>query len=244
MYLAEKGEPVKMLFEEKDRGGDIGKWFAENCKNEVLEYNKIENNPENETQYVLDNKEKLSEKYMLTDLRKVKKENEEYITKRINHRPMLLIGVKNGLMKGMDLLEGKKDIVEDIEATEKLINDKVNQVDYEKWLKDLFAGIVEKEGVYNGKDPYTASGNRRSFENFIIYVTLDNIVQAMIGQADNVRNDSAFFNGLKTIRAVATEDFGSLEDIRNGKNKLRTIDNDNYELLYNNLSDELAGYHK
>ncbi len=239
MYLAEKGEPVKMLFEEKDRGGDIGKWFAENCKNEVLEYNKIENNPENETQYVLDNKEKLSEVYA-NYLRKVKKENEEYITKRINHRPMLLIGVKNGLMKGMDLLEGKKDIVEDIEATEKLINDKVNQVDYEKWLKDLFAGIVEKEGVYNGKDPYTASGNRRSFEKLHYDVTLDNIVQAMIGQADNVRNDSAFFNGLKTIRAVATEDFGSLEDIRNGKNKLRTIDNDNYELLYNNLSDELA----
>ena len=239
MYLAEKGEPVKMLFEEKDRGGDIGKWFAENCKDEVLEYNKIENSPENETQYVLDNKEKLSEVYA-NYLRKVKKENEEYITKRINHRPMLLIGVKNGLMKGMDLLEGKKDIVEDIEATEKLINDKVNQVDYEKWLKDLFAGIVEKEGVYNGKDPYTASGNRRSFEKLHYDVTLDNIVQAMIGQADNVRNDSAFFNGLKTIRAVATEDFGSLEDIRNGKNKLRTIDNDNYELLYNNLSDELA----
>ena len=239
MYLAEKGEPVKMLFEEKDRGGDIGKWFAENCKNEVLEYNKIENNPEDETQYVLDNKEKLSEVYA-NYLRKVKKENEEYITKRINRRPMLLIGVKNGLMSGMDSLEGKKDIVEDIEATEKLIDDKVNQADYEKWIKDLFAGIVEKEGVHNGKDPYTASGNRRSFEKLHYDVTLDNIVQAMIGQADNVRNDSAFFNGLKTIRAVATEDFGSLEDIRNGKNKLRTIDDDNYELLYNNLSDELA----
>ena len=91
----------------------------------------------------------------------------------------------------------------DRDATNKAIRDKVNQKEYEQWLDDLFDGVVKNEGIYNGKDYYTSSGNRRSFSATHYEITLENIVKAM-KQGDQ-KSANTFFGVLRRrITALLT----------------------------------------
>lgn len=67
----------------------------------------------------------------------------------------------------------------DRDAAIKLISDSIDQVAYEKWLKELFSNVVEKEGIRNNKDYFTSSGNRRSFEALHYENNLENVIKAM-----------------------------------------------------------------
>ena len=137
-----------------------------------------------------------------------------------------------------------KDVIErtenDFTATKEVIDKKINEEDYEKWFSELFSGIEKNSGVWNGKDPYTPSGNRRSFAATHYPVTLDNIVSAMLAQADSVRNAGSMFVGTKTIRAAATESFGSIEGIKAASGKLQNIDTEEYESLKESLDSRLS----
>lgn len=141
-------------------------------------------------------------------------------------------------------IKNGKDVIErtenDFTATEKMIDKKINEEDYEKWFSELFSGIEKNSGVWNGKDPYTPSGNRRSFVATHYPVTLDNIVSAMLAQADSVRNADSMFVGTKTIRAAATESFGSIEGIKAASGKLQNIDTEEYESLKESLDSRLS----
>ena len=52
----------------------------------------------------------------------------------------------------------------DMEATKELINKEINQETYEKWVDETFKDIISDKGIRNDKDPFTPSGNRRSFK--------------------------------------------------------------------------------
>ncbi len=141
-------------------------------------------------------------------------------------------------------IKNGKDVIErtenDFTATKEVIDKKINEEDYEKWFSELFSGIEKNSGVWNGKDPYTPSGNRRSFAATHYPVTLDNIVSAMLAQADSVRNAGSMFVGTKTIRAAATESFGSIEGIKAASGKLQNIDTEEYESLKESLDSRLS----
>lgn len=129
----------------------------------------------------------------------------------------------------------------DVAKTQSLIDSQVNQAEYEEWLRGLFKGIVNQTGVYNGKDYYTPSGNRRSFSQTHWPVTAENIVKSMIAQSDSDRNSDSIFVGTKTIRAAASEGFNSIDEIKNASDKLQNIDVEEYEEYISELNDRLYG---
>ena len=123
----------------------------------------------------------------------------------------------------------------DSAATRKAINDAVNQKEYDKWLENLFAGVVKRSGIYNNKDYYTASGNRRSFQQTHFEVTLENIVKAMKSQKQGDSKNVAGFHGAKSVRASSAKKFNSIEDMHMDEGKLQ---NRTYEEA-SKLNDEM-----
>ena len=150
-------------------------------------------------------------------------------------------GIVNQLRQARNYLNnGGVEIKTNIDyiATREKIDSKINKAKYGEWIKNLFKGIVKNEGVYNGKDLFTPSGNRRSFAQTHMPVTADNIVKAMLSQNDDVRN-VAGFNGIKSIRAVAVEEFKNIKSIREARSKLRNIDSIEYEEMQEKLNSRM-----
>lgn len=137
-------------------------------------------------------------------------------------------------------LVGNTEIVTeevDRDATNKAIRDKVNQKEYEQWLDDLFDGVVKNEGIYNGKDYYTSSGNRRSFSATHYEITLENIVKAM-KQGDQ-KGANTFFGG-QAIWGVASKDYGSIADIKKDSGRLQKMTEEEYSAIRQKYSERLA----
>ena len=125
----------------------------------------------------------------------------------------------------------------DRDATDKAIRDKVNQKVYEQWLDDLFDGVVKNEGIYNGKDYYTSSGNRRSFSATHYEITLENIVKAM-KQGDQ-KGANTFFGG-QAIWGVASKDYGSIDEIKADSGRLQKMTEEEYSVIRQKYSERLA----
>ena len=125
----------------------------------------------------------------------------------------------------------------DKDATNKAIRDKVNQKEYKQWLDDLFDGVEKNEGIYNGKDYYTSSGNRRSFSATHYEITLENIVKAM-KQGDQ-KGANTFFGG-QAIWGVASKDYGSIADIKRDSGRLQKMTEEEYSAIRQKYSERLA----
>lgn len=119
---------------------------------------------------------------------------------------------------------------QDNEATHKLIDEKINQDEYEQWLYDLFDGVVEKKGISKGKDPYTEMGNRRSWESLYWDYNLENIVKAM--NAQNAQGGNFL---VSNIIGGSAYNYGSINEIRSDKSRLQSVDTEQYEKLRDNL---------
>lgn len=116
------------------------------------------------------------------------------------------------------------------------IDDVVNahRAEYEKWITDLFDGVVEKKGIRNKKDTFTSSGNRRGWDSLYDDFTLANIVKAMRGDDQTGKG----FGGYSFFGSVNRE-YSSLDDIRSDKGRLQKIDDEEYKKLQQEISDEL-----
>ena len=105
---------------------------------------------------------------------------------------------------------GNKKSEVDYDATRRKIDERIDQSAFEKWLEDLFSGIVEKRGIRNEVDPFTPIGNRRAWEKLYDEVTLDNVVKAMSKKPK--RGGSGFFGG--NIFGASAKTYNSISDIR------------------------------
>lgn len=119
---------------------------------------------------------------------------------------------------------------QDNEATHKLIDEKINQDEYEQWLYDLFDGVVEKKGISKGKDPYTKMGNRKRWESLYWDYNLENIVKAM--NAQNAQGGNFL---VSNIIGGSAYNYDSINEIRNDKSRLQSVDTEQYEKLRDNL---------
>lgn len=107
---------------------------------------------------------------------------------------------------------------------------KKTQAEYEAWLDDLSRGIVAKKGIRNNADPYTRTGNRRSFEALYDEYTLDNIVKAMkAGQEE--RGNQFFGASATTLQSVTTPSYGSIAEIKADSGRLARYDDESYEAM-------------
>ena len=125
----------------------------------------------------------------------------------------------------------------DLDATNNAIRKKVDKADYDRWLDELFKGVVKNEGIYNGKDYYTSSGNRRSFSATHYEITLENIVKAM--KRGDQKGTNTFFGG-QAIWGVASKDYNSIDEIKADSGRLVKMTEEEYSAIRQEYSARLA----
>ena len=90
-----------------------------------------------------------------------------------------------------------------------------NDPGFKEWIEQTFNGVVKGSGIPNGKDPYTDSGNRRSFKQTHVPATLENIVKQM--QKEQEKGVGVF--GVN-LRGAATKTYKTVEEMRADRGKL------------------------
>ena len=149
-----------------------------------------------------------------------------------------VFGMVDSYLVGKDSAPEYKTVT-DSEATKKAVDDALDTEGFEKWTRDLFAGVVKDSGIYNNKDLFTPSGNRRSFKQTHLPVTLENIVKAMASQnGGNAKNVSGF-NGVKTLRATTAETFKSIDEMHQRKDRLQHLTQEQADEITDTLQSRL-----
>lgn len=121
----------------------------------------------------------------------------------------------------------------DYKAAKPMIDERVDQGEYEKWIKELFSDIVAKEGIRNNKDIFTPSGNRRSFEALHYEHNLENVIKAMKEEGSK---GIGFGGG--SIFGASTTEFSSVEDIKNSaETRLQSLSNEEFEEIKKGFTD-------
>lgn len=119
--------------------------------------------------------------------------------------------------------------VQDTEAMQKELQQKAPDADVEEWLLPKMEGILGKKGIRNEKDPYTRTGNRRSFAQLHNPYTLQNLVEAMNQQ--NVRGEGAWGLSANTLMSTATAEYQNLDEVRADKGRLQQMPAEEYKAL-------------
>ncbi len=111
----------------------------------------------------------------------------------------------------------------DSSATQDAIRRATPQKEYKEWVDSIFGGIQEKVGIRNNTDPFTRSGNRRSFEATHYDYTLENIVEAMKGDDEH---GAGWVHGLTLgqLSAKLAKEFKSIDEIRQDSDSLKKSD--------------------
>lgn len=127
----------------------------------------------------------------------------------------------------------------DESATRKRIDETIDREAFEKWVRNLYSGIVANTGVYNNKPLFTDIGNRRTFKQTHLPVTLENIVKAMASQNNGSTKNVSGFNGIKTLRAGTAERFKSVDAMHASEGRLQNLSPEEFDEVTNNLQSRL-----
>ena len=125
----------------------------------------------------------------------------------------------------------------DYDATHRKIDERIDQSAFEKWLEDLFSGIVEKRGIRNEVDMFTPIGNRRAWEKLYDEVTLDNVVKAMSKKPE--RGGSGFFGG--NVFGASFKTYNSIADIReDAARRMAVVDSEELQKQKDDILNRLS----
>ena len=139
-----------------------------------------------------------------------------------------------------DSNEAKRTTVMDVAATHKAIDDSIDSGAYEYWVRELYDGIEGASGVYNGKDLFTPSGNRRSFAATHYPATLEGIAKAMYdAHGGEVKNISSNHDA-KSLRAVTSKSFKSIDEMHKNESRLKARTQEEADALSSELDKRLA----
>lgn len=124
-------------------------------------------------------------------------------------------------------------------ATQDRLREAVDDADVEAWVRGQLHGVLGEPGIYNGKERFTASGRRRSFQETHGAYTAENIVKAM-NQA-SARGESYWGVGAKGILSVATPRYGSVDAIHADEGRLQNMPEEEYNRLLQELDKRIEG---
>lgn len=108
----------------------------------------------------------------------------------------------------------------------------------QEWVRGEIEGLLGESGIYSGADLYDSRGNRKSFSKTHWPVTVENIVKAM-NNAD-ARGSGMFGYAASGLVATATPEYQSVADIHADESRLRTVPEDEYRRIIDELDEELA----
>lgn len=123
-------------------------------------------------------------------------------------------------------------------ATSDKLREAVDDKMVVRWAKEKLDGLLGEAGIYNGKDPFTASGNRRSFAQLHNAYTLENIVRAMNTQ-QAARGENAMPSA-QGMQAVASPEYKSISEIKADEGRLSRVEEAEMKARLEEVSDRIA----
>lgn len=116
-----------------------------------------------------------------------------------------------------------------------------------KYLNNQVSTLFGKKGIRNNKDPFTASGNRRTFNQLHDEYTLDNIVSNLTKKG--TKNNESNYNTPSSISASLANRIRSIDQMHDGENKIQTTENylkakEPFIKKIENVIDKLSEYRK
>ena len=239
LYLADKSEPVRDIVQREKKttltseDTDVFDFLNDNIKDTLQE---IENKPLLPSKLWVERYDSKI-KQSIADYYKslIPGISDENIDNIFNNSDEIKTAFqrKAFVKKAIDYLKNgaeKVELVSDDEATHNLIDNKINQKEYESWLNDLFDGVVEKKGIWKGNDPFAESGNRKNWESLYWDYNLENIVKAMNNQ--NAQGGNFL---VSNIIGGSAKKYNNLDEVRNDKSRLQNVNDEEYNQIRNNL---------
>ena len=120
-------------------------------------------------------------------------------------------------------------LVQDTDAMQQELHEKAPDAEVASWLLPKMEKILGGKGIYNGKDPYTRQGNRRSFAQLHNPYTLENLVAAM--NQEEARGKGAWGLSANTLMSTATAEYKNLDEVRADKGRLQRMPEEEYKAL-------------
>ena len=239
LYLADKSEPVRDIVQREKKttltseDTDVFDFLNDNIKDTLQE---IENKPLLPSKLWVERYDSKI-KQSIADYYKslIPGISDENIDNIFNNSGEIKTAFqrKAFVKKAIDYLKNgaeKVELVSDDEATHNLIDDKINQKEYESWLNDLFDGVVEKKGIWKGNDPFDESGERKNWEILYWDYNLENIVKAMNNQ--NAQGGNFL---VSNIIGGSAKKYNNLDEVRNDESRLQNVNDEEYNQIRNNL---------
>ena len=113
-------------------------------------------------------------------------------------------------------------------GTQDRLHELTDNEDVAGWVEEQLDGVFGEPGINNGKDPYTSSGNRRSFAQTHYSYTLENIVKAM-QETQEERGGQVFGVTAGGLQASAVPSYRTIQEIREDSGRLGAVDTDSYK---------------
>lgn len=116
----------------------------------------------------------------------------------------------------------------DQKATNEIIDQELNESDYENWLREKFKDVVTgRKGIYNGSTWVTETGRERGFWQTHDEYNLANVVKLM-RREKQTGNNWGFLPGSNVIFAGASKEFKSIKDIKANEDLLQDFSEELY----------------
>lgn len=113
-------------------------------------------------------------------------------------------------------------------GTQDRLHELTDNEDVAGWVEEQLDGVFGEPGINNGKDPYTSSGNRRSFAQTHYSYTLENIVKAM-QETQEERGGQVSGVTAGGLQASAVPSYRTIQEIRDDSGRLGSVDTDSYK---------------
>ena len=113
-------------------------------------------------------------------------------------------------------------------GTQDRLHELTDNEDVAGWVEEQLDGVFGEPGINNGKDPYTSSGNRRSFAQTHYSYTLENIVKAM-QETQEERGGQVSGVTAGGLQASAVPSYRTIQEIREDSGRLGAVDTDSYK---------------
>ncbi len=123
-------------------------------------------------------------------------------------------------------------------GTQDRLHELTDNEDVAGWIEKQLDGVFGEPGINNGKDPYTSSGNRRSFAQTHYSYTLENIVKAM---QETQKERGGQVSGVTAggLQASTVPSYRTIQEIRDDRGRLGSVETSDYKAQMGAVEDKI-----